>query len=192
MNYLFSLDTNLFFLINHLPHNFLLDNFFGLLSFISEYGAIWFVLTFLFFLKNLVSQGASQGVTLRSCEARKLAMIWLTGLISLALAFFLKEIFGRIRPEFILPNVILPFGPDASFSFPSGHALTSFVMAKLLVKLGKFDKLGKGLIYGLAVFISFSRIYLGYHYPLDVVAGAVIGIIVAKITIKILIPRQAS
>ena len=135
MNYLFSLDTNLFFLINHLPHNFFWDYFFGLLSFVGEYGAVWFFLTFLLFLKNL----ALKGNALRSYEAKKLAVIWIAGFFTLFLALILKKIFGRVRPEFVLQNVILPFGPDSSFSFPSGHALTAFVFAALLVKLDKLD-----------------------------------------------------
>lgn len=180
INFISQIDTNLFLFINHLPHNLFLDNFFGLLSFVGEYGTVWFVLTFLLFLKNLAPHR-----TVRSYEAKKLAIIYITGLVSLTLVFFLKEIFHRPRPEFVLQNVILPFGPDSSFSFPSGHALISFVFATLLVELGQFGKLGKTIIYSLTLFISFSRLYLGYHYPLDLVAGAVMGILVARVAIKI-------
>lgn len=193
MNYLFQFDTNLFLFLNHLPHNFFLDNFFWALSFLGEYGAIWFLLSFLLFLNNLRIL-ASQGTALRSyffIEAKKLAVIWGTGIASLTLVFFLKEIFKRSRPELVLLNVILPFGPDHSFSFPSGHALVSFTFATILTnstqRLPRRSRLlAMTGFYSLAILISFSRIFLGYHYPLDIVSGAIIGIIVAKVVIKII------
>ncbi len=118
INFISQLDTNLFLLINRLPHNFFLDSFFGAVSFIGEYGGVWFFLAFLLFLKDSRSL-ASQGVALQSYEIKKLVIVWATGFSALLLTFFLKEIFQRLRPEFILQNVILPFGPDSSFSFPS-------------------------------------------------------------------------
>lgn len=224
MNYLSQLDTNLFFLINHLPHNLILDYFFGAVSFIGKAGAVWFILSFLFFFGKW----------------KKLVVVWGTGILAILLALILKEIFGRVRPEFVLQNVILPFGPDTSFSFPSGHALLSFTFAYLLTKyypkldhktklsearsgkleagngngktemgipfqkisfaeklcllqnpVSHFPHLTSGSIfYLLAILISFSRIYLGYHYPLDAVGGAVIGIIVAKIALRVLAIRK--
>lgn len=94
----------------------------------------------------------------------------------------LKEVFGRPRPElFVLET---PYARPVSASFPSGHATASMVLylvlAYLLVRLG-----GKGVfrwiviaVSGvLIVLIGVSRMYLGVHYPSDVLAGYVFGFV---------------
>lgn len=86
-----------------------------------------------------------------------------------------KLLFGKARPE-LWSQLIT----ETSYSFPSGHALGSMVLygfsAYLLVQ--RFP-VQKWLIYGLATLligsIGFSRIYLGVHWPTDVVAGYSIG-----------------
>jgi undecaprenyl-diphosphatase len=59
-----------------------------------------------------------------------------------------------------------------SGSFPSGHAATSFACAATLAWL---TPLSPVVLYALAVLIAFSRVYVGVHYPLDVIAGAALG-----------------
>jgi undecaprenyl-diphosphatase len=63
------------------------------------------------------------------------------------------------------------------YSFPSGHAATSFAAATILAY---FDKKRKKLFYLIAVLIAFSRVYLGYHYFLDVIVGAMLGYLISK------------
>lgn len=88
---------------------------------------------------------------------------------------FLKLIFGRTRPDLALVN-------ETSFSFPSGHATASVAVLGGLafIFVGKIEsKLVRLLFYTLLltiiVLISFSRLYLGVHYPSDIVAGWVVG-----------------
>lgn len=90
---------------------------------------------------------------------------------------FLKWVFQRSRPPELMRLI------DASgYSFPSGHAMVSFTFYGLLIYLLWFN-LGSGkLRYFWAVFLSvlvlaigMSRIYLGVHYPSDVVAGFAAG-----------------
>jgi undecaprenyl-diphosphatase len=64
----------------------------------------------------------------------------------------------------------------ATYSFPSGHAMVSFACATVLALA--VPRL-RWQLYALATLISFSRVYVGVHYPLDVLAGAVLGVAIA-------------
>ncbi len=95
----------------------------------------------------------------------------------------LKLVFGRDRP----PAVVLDPKPllevPTTSSFPSGHASTSFACAYVLSRLA--PRLAPAF-YALAVLISLSRVYIGVHYPLDVLAGALLGTLVAIALLRLL------
>jgi len=85
----------------------------------------------------------------------------------------LKAAIPRHRPR--LPT--LGAAPH-DHSFPSGHAATSFACASMLAVLAPRLRLPA---YALAVLIAFSRLYNAVHYPLDVVGGAVLGLLVTSL-----------
>lgn len=109
--------------------------------------------------------------------ARKLltAVVWAEVLYFFLVEFLIKNYIGRLRPQYILPDAILPYDFSRSFSFPSGHAAIAFALSFVL---GKIDKKRAVYYYLLAIVISFSRIYLGKHYPSDVVVGAILGMLI--------------
>lgn len=88
-------------------------------------------------------------------------------------AQLLKRRLLRPRPSRAIPGFFpLAENPDA-FSFPSGHTAAAFAVAVALAG----EPLAAGpLTLALACGIGLSRIYLGAHYPLDVVAGGMLGI----------------
>jgi membrane-associated phospholipid phosphatase len=86
-----------------------------------------------------------------------------------ALNTAVKQLIGRHRPE--LPGLPALTSTPTALSFPSAHASTSFAGALAYSRLG----LPALPLYALASGLSLSRLYLGVHYPSDVLAGAVLG-----------------
>jgi membrane-associated phospholipid phosphatase len=85
----------------------------------------------------------------------------------------LKLAVRRRRPE--LPGLPPLTGTPTQLSFPSAHAATSFAGARCYSRLG----LPAVPLYALAKSLSLSRLYLGVHYPSDVLGGAVLGTVMA-------------
>src|ERR671937_1339050 len=91
-------------------------------------------------------------------------------------SYGLKAVLDIERPSmrYAEPKPLVTAPHDASF--PSGHAATSFAAATVLT----FARpRWAPAFYLLALAIGFSRVYVGVHYPLDIVGGAVLGVVVA-------------
>jgi undecaprenyl-diphosphatase len=102
----------------------------------------------------------------------------------------IKELVDRSRPPVADPGVVALQGVPDTPSFPSGHATTAFAAA---AAVGLFYPRLRLPLLALAALVGLSRIYLGVHYTLDVMAGAVLGVAlglsVAWTTRRILAPR---
>lgn len=88
-------------------------------------------------------------------------------------ASILKPLFGRIRPCHALDNVRLLVGCGGRLSFPSSHATNISAVAVLF---GYFYRKGTLWFVLIAALVGFSRIYVGVHYPGDVIFGFMVGI----------------
>jgi undecaprenyl-diphosphatase len=88
----------------------------------------------------------------------------------------LKDWLGRVRPCHVLEEVRLLTDCNTSYSFPSSHAVNIFAAAFFLSQ--PLKKLSP-LFFGIAGIVGYSRIYIGIHYPLDVIGGAAIGLLIA-------------
>lgn len=171
LDFLFQLDKTLFFGLNRLPHNYITDSFFIFFSGIGNWGLVWLVIGIGLFIWEEI-------------EDKK-------GLVALIIAVFIslifidwgvKNVIKRPRPQFSVAQTIVVQDSRDSYSFPSGHTTLAFAGAYILAYEHK--KWAK-YYYILAFLIAFSRIYLGKHYPSDVIAGAVIGLFIGWLSLNV-------
>lgn len=87
---------------------------------------------------------------------------------------FLKRLVARTRPYEVKEGLKLLTEKATDFSFPSGHAGSSFAAATAICCMQKGSK-WRWLVLALAFVMGFTRLYIGIHYPTDVLAGALTG-----------------
>jgi len=97
-----------------------------------------------------------------------------------------KNLVERGRPETMLEGINTLLW-EGDFSFPSGHTSTAFVGA---VIMGHYFPKYKPLFYVLAGLVALSRVYVGVHYPLDVIVGGAIGALVGKAVLQLPITKN--
>lgn len=164
-----GLDNSILFFIKNNMHSPVLDKVMVMITFLGDSGMIWIIIACL-----LITSKKYRNVGLMALGALLLSSILGDGL--------LKNMFHRIRPSADIPSAQLLIIKPMTYSFPSGHATTSFAVAGVLSKYLKSYAFG---IFTLASLIAFSRIYLFVHYPTDVLAGIVFGLICSRIIIYI-------
>jgi undecaprenyl-diphosphatase len=101
--------------------------------------------------------------------------------------YAIKPYFNRIRPCKVLDGVRLLTGCAGWQSFPSNHAANAMAFASSFYFLGA-KKMGLGLAL-FATVVGFSRVYVGVHYPLDVIGGFVLGASASGVAIKLLLKK---
>lgn len=170
---LIRIDEMLFNYINHNLANPIFDILMPVLTWFGNVGSVWIFMGLIAFLL-----GGKKG--------RQVAvMLFIAAILSdLTTEVALKKLIMRPRPFEALNHVRTLVARPGSSSFPSGHAAVSFTAA--MVMAYNYKKFA-GLFFLLAFGIAFSRIYVGVHFPLDVLGGIVIGLILGSI----LVARQS-
>jgi undecaprenyl-diphosphatase len=116
----------------------------------------------------------------RGCQIA--AQMLATGIAGVAVYKLLKSQTVRPRPFTRRAEIRLCSEPLDRYSFPSGHTLHAFSFGMIACAHYPFLYLPLGVF---AVLIALSRMILGLHYPTDVLAGALIGTVLAKISLAL-------
>lgn len=157
LSLLHSLDISILQLINLSYHNIVLDNIFLMISNMGIIG-FWVMVSVLLYLF-----GNKKGKKV----AKKMIIVLL---ITTVITSVVKLVVMRPRPYVELTNLILlDLGTD--YSFPSGHTTTATAMAYTLTK-----EYHNWIFMIIPLMVAFSRMYIGVHYPSDVLGGFLLGI----------------
>ena len=109
-------------------------------------------------------------------------VITISPLVATGIKYVIRFFYHRPRPfSSLAVHKLLSSGwfySDKEWSFPSGHSVVFFAMAMAVYRYNKNWGIG---FFTAAILINTSRVIVGVHYPSDIVAGALIGIIVAEI-----------
>lgn len=120
--------------------------------------------------------GLILGALLYFSGLRLLALQLLAGILTLWLIVeVVKALVERRRPYLHLSDTRIIGWRERGLSFPSGHTAQTFFMATLLVEFLHLSAILSTMVYGAAILVGFTRIYVGAHYPRDVAAGAMLG-----------------
>lgn len=168
MDFLSAADGFLFILINHLPHPTAANLVALTLSGVGSFGIIWFVISLLYFIR----------------EEKQDHMFFLPIITAVILSFavseyILKPLFIRPRPDLSVDAIIVDL-INKGYSFPSGHAAVAFAGATVL---SVYESRYRLWLYILAFLIAMSRIYLGKHYPSDIIIGAILGYLIGTLAL---------
>ena len=141
-----------------------------LLSTIGNAGIFWIVLTVLLLVFRKT----------RRTGVYCAAAIVLTFLV---VNCAIKPLVARIRPYDLFPEIQILVHAEHDFSFPSGHSANSFCCAWALFRRAP-RKYGVAALV-LAALIALSRLYVGVHYPTDVLAGVALGVLLSEAAVRL-------
>lgn len=162
-----KMDLNILKYINDHLHNVVLDKVMPMITYLGNVGLIWIIISLILIISK---------------KYRKVGILTLCSMVlgTILGEVILKQIFQRSRPFIELSELKLLIKRPSTYSFPSGHTLSAFAAAGII---GGMIRRFKVLVMILATLIAFSRLYLSVHYPSDVLVGAVLGLLCAKIVL---------
>ena len=161
MEFILTFDDKVIRFINDNMRSRFLDKAMKLVSASGNYGIVWIAAAF-----SLIAMGG---------EKRRAGLLMIASLMVEACNLIIKPSVKRVRPN-DAHGLVISIDRPKDYSFPSGHTAAAFAAAYSLYLSNK--RSGIWMLYSAAV-MGFSRVYLLVHYPMDVVAGAAIGMLSA-------------
>ena len=170
MNAIFNFDAAILLWLQNSFRNPILNPIMVFITHLGDAGLFWIALTLLML------------------GFRKTRRVGVTSMISMVIGLIvvniaLKNWVARVRPYELIQGLNLMIDRQHDFSFPSGHATNSLACAWVIFRL--MDRKYGIPALALALLISFSRLYVAVHYPTDVFAGIVVGIVAAELAMVI-------
>ena len=164
MDTILQLDQNiLLFIQEYIRHDWM-DWFWKGITHLGDFGIFWILLTIVLLIPKK---------TRKVGLASALALILGTLITNVAI----KNVVARIRPYEVIQGLELMIEKQKDFSFPSGHTCASFASAFAIYKYKEvFPKKWRIAAMVLATLIALSRLYVGVHYPTDVLGGLIVGL----------------
>ncbi len=161
------LDARVFLTLNQAPHPDWLNRLADWLAITSNGGWLWLI-------------GVAAAGIAGAPDAGRLLVIQAPTVAASALLveYPIKAIFRRRRPFIDVVRALVIGKQPGSWSFPSGHTATAFAAA--VVAQGTWPR-SAPLLYTLATLTGLSRIYVGVHYPGDVLSGALLGALIGSV-----------
>ncbi len=184
MSRLLELDRSLFYMINHGWANPFLDRLFPW----ATHGDNLWPLLLLIILWLTISGGRRGRLFLLAAAVGLILSDPITVRI-------IKPMVDRVRPCLELDDVRLLISRRGSPSFPSAHATNLFAV---LTVLWHHHRPAAWVAAPIAAFIALSRVYVGVHYPFDLVGGAILGLVIGSAVVQLHVraarryPRLAS
>ena len=166
LNRMHRLDSSLCVAVNHTSQYRLIRDCFRIVSRVGD-GMFWYGLM----IGILIIKGA-EGIA-------PVLHMSVAGLLGTILYKWLKGKTLRPRPYEVHQDIWLTGTPLDKFSFPSGHTLHAVVFS--VVAISYYPQLAV-IVVPFTAMVGLSRVVLGLHYPSDVIAGALIGGIIAGLT----------
>ena len=172
LSFLNSTDTMLLELFNRSAANPLFDFVFPFITDSSN----WFLPLIVFYIYLFRDDWR------RALKAFLIAAVCLV-LTDAVAAQIIKPVLGRIRPSHELADMVrLLVGKGGKYSFPSNHAANSMAFA---IVTGFFYPRMRRWLLIIPILVGFSRVYVGVHFPGDVMAGALFGYLMGNLTLHV-------
>ena len=171
MEYLLQLDGNILLYIQEFIRQDFMTPFWKFITSLGDGGWFWIALSVILMIP-------------KKTRPIGFAALLAVGIGALITNVALKNIIARTRPYEVVDGLRLIIDRQSDFSFPSGHSCASFAAAMVYYKSAP-KKWGISAVV-LASLIAFSRLYVGVHYPSDVLAGIAVGIFAAWSALQII------
>jgi undecaprenyl-diphosphatase len=179
--FLFSLDESVFYFVNHALSNPAFDWLMPLLTDLNRFKIV------LILVAGILLWMLVRGET--NVRLAALVLILTVVISDQFNSHVIKFWFERPRPCASYRDVFLLVGCGSGYSFPSSHAVNNFAGA---IVLSYFIPRSTTWVYLFATAVAFSRVYVGVHYPFDVLGGAVIGSAIGGIGILLFVFIEAN
>ncbi len=171
LDFLLNIDISLFYLINGTISNPVLDKVMPFITNLNNW-----IIAYLILILGLIIYGGKQG--------RIAAILIILGIAinDQVCSNLFKDLIDRLRPCLTLSDVHLLVNCGPGKSMPSSHAANNFNLA---VILSYFFPRFRASFFTIASLVALSRVYVGVHYPSDIIVGAILGYLIAYLLIKI-------